>query len=205
MLCIKSTLSVTEEHCCTFSRLSTVRQVSCRFSVDEHSLWGHCESWGALEHPTALWSSFPQPQSVGWKCVLSPVLLVLTEPSRGIRVVVWGLGGESGVGLDGEAEANRRESIQCGTEGEEVYKGRGKETHRRKRNDKVCQTRMRINVWAVKFYCLFWNVIMEWNIVFSLSYFFCCCRPQILKPCYYRRDWMNTNVLSVVVCLFSSF
>ena len=32
--------------------------------------------------------------------------------------------GESGVDSDGEAEANTRESVQCGTEGEEEYKGR---------------------------------------------------------------------------------
>lgn len=112
------------QRCCTFSSLSTAQQVSCSLSADEHSWWGHCESWGATRHPTALWTSFPQPQTVWSKCILSPVLLVLTGPCRGIRVVVWGLMGESGVDSDGEAEANRRESVQCGTEGEEEYKER---------------------------------------------------------------------------------
>lgn len=78
-----------------------------------------------MKHPTALRSSSPQPQSVGQKCILSPVL---TEPSGGIRVVVRGLMGESGVGLDGEAEANRRESIQRCAEGE-VHEERKGERH----------------------------------------------------------------------------
>lgn len=78
------------------------------------------------------------------------------EPSSGIRVVVSGLRGESGVDSDGETvRANRRESIQCFTQRGEAYKDRGKKTHRHKRDENVCQTKMRMNVWAIKFYCLF--------------------------------------------------
>lgn len=77
------------------------------------------------------------------------------EPSRGIGVVVWGLGGESGVDSDGEA--NRRESFQCFAERRER---RNLKAERKRHTDtravkNVCQTKMRINLWPIRFYCLF--------------------------------------------------
>lgn len=161
-------------------------------SVDEHSRWGHCESWGAVQHPTALRSSFPQPQSVGQKCILSPVL---TEPSGGIRVVVRGLVGESGVGLDGEAEANRRESIQRCAEGE-VQNERKGERHAdaeemtmaaRQKWDQLCGR------WS---FTAVWNVVTE-LCLHSLTFYFATSKTPLL----YTVQTQSADSVSVAVSL----
>ena len=51
-----------------------------------------------------------------------------------------------------------------------LHRQRGKDTDRRRRDEHVCQTKAENKCVGGKVYCLFWNVIMEWNF-FSLSYF----------------------------------
>lgn len=104
----------------------------------------------------------------------------------------------------GDAEANRGESIQCFTKGEEEYKDRGKETHTRKKDENVCQTIMRMTVWAIKFYCLYWIVIMEWNIVIPLNYSSCHCSPTPNLPLCMLLfcKWRNCLFLLLLFCLF---
>lgn len=67
-------------------------------------------------------------------------------------MVVRGLGGESGVDSDGEAQSGRTEEKAFSV----VPRERRKEERDARRDEKnVCQTKMRMNVWPIKFYCLF--------------------------------------------------